>query len=83
MQYHQPRSHAHLITCSDDAPRKRRKLNDEPQATLAEWDQFERDVSTFNVQHILGKSKLAFSFVEGPLLRALRAGDWCVSAGML
>ncbi|KAH7103718.1 P-loop containing nucleoside triphosphate hydrolase protein [Auriculariales sp. MPI-PUGE-AT-0066] len=60
----------------DELSSKRRKLNDQPQATLSEWEQFERDVSAFNVQHVLGKSKLAFAFVEGPLLKALRSGDW-------
>ncbi|EJD43593.1 P-loop containing nucleoside triphosphate hydrolase protein [Auricularia subglabra TFB-10046 SS5] len=60
----------------EDAPRKRRKLNDDAHVSLEEWDAFEQSVATFEVQHVLGKSKLAFSFVDGPLLRALRSGDW-------
>ncbi|KZV82948.1 hypothetical protein EXIGLDRAFT_754664 [Exidia glandulosa HHB12029] len=59
-----------------DAPRKRRKLNEEAQVSMEEWDAFERQVASFEVQHVLAKGKLAFAFVEGPLLKALRSGDW-------
>lgn len=44
--------------------------------SMEEWDAFERDVQTFEVQHVQGKSKFAFAFVEGPLVKALRNGDW-------
>lgn len=40
------------------------------------WEAFERDVQTFEVQHVHGKGKFAFAFVEGPLVKALRNGDW-------
>ena len=42
------------------------------------WEAFEQDVHTFEVQHVQGKSKFAFAFVEGLLVKALRAGDWYV-----
>jgi midasin len=62
-----------------DAPRKRRRVEgplEVPSVTELEWNQFEADVSTFEAQHVLVKTKLAFSFVEGPLVRAVRAGHW-------
>lgn len=42
------------------------------------WEAFERDVQTFEVQHVQSNSKFAFAFVEGLLVKALRAGDWYV-----
>ena len=32
----------------------------------------------FEVQHVQGNGKFAFGFVEGPLVKALRAGHWYV-----
>ncbi|TBU59248.1 midasin [Dichomitus squalens] len=59
------------------APRKRRKVEGSGlNVPMAAWEAFERDVQTFEVQHVQGKSKFAFAFVEGPLVRALRNGDW-------
>ena len=43
------------------------------------WAQFEHDVNDFEAQHVQGNGKFAFDFVEGPLVKALRAGDWCVT----
>jgi midasin len=58
-------------------PRKRRKtVGNELLASEADWNAFEVDVNEFEVQHVQGKSKFAFGFVEGPLVRALRSGDW-------
>ncbi|KAF9454871.1 midasin [Macrolepiota fuliginosa MF-IS2] len=57
-----------------DAPRKRRRVD--PVGSSAAWDAFLRDVDTFEVQHLQGKGKFAFGFVEGPLVKALRSGDW-------
>lgn len=58
-------------------PRKRRKV-DPPGFTVpsSSWDIFLRDVEEFEVQHVHGKGKFAFGFVEGPLVKALRSGDW-------
>ncbi|CAK5270478.1 unnamed protein product [Mycena citricolor] len=53
-----------------DKPRKRRKVDN------ASWAAFENDVGEFEVQHVLAKGKFAFGFVEGPLVKALGAGDW-------
>ncbi|KAI0631943.1 midasin [Trametes polyzona] len=58
-------------------PRKRRKTEQAGlKVSLEAWKEFERDVQTFEVQHVQGKSKFAFAFVEGPLVKALRNGDW-------
>ncbi|KAG9045124.1 hypothetical protein FS837_006982 [Tulasnella sp. UAMH 9824] len=63
-----------------DSPRKRRKVEDGVQsgdsASEQDWKAFEQDVATFEAQHILAKSKFVFTFVEGPLIKALRQGHW-------
>ena len=56
--------------------RKRRKVDVVLNVSLESWEVFERDVQIFEVQHVQGKSKYAFAFVEGPLVKALRNGDW-------
>ena len=62
---------------SGEAPRKRRKVDlARLDASEVNWEAFRRDVEEFEVQHVQGKSKFAFSFVEGPLVKALRSGDW-------
>lgn len=63
-----------------DEPRKRRRLDgglpssDGP--TLQDWLAFESLVNEFEAQHVLAKSKFVFTFVEGPLVRAVRSGHW-------
>ncbi|KAJ7217150.1 hypothetical protein GGX14DRAFT_602210 [Mycena pura] len=59
-----------------DTPRKKRKVDDGLNVSEASWAAFERDVTEFEVQHVQAKGKFAFGFVEGPLVRALRSGDW-------
>ncbi len=56
--------------------RKRRKVDATLNVSLEAWEMFERDVETFEIQHVQGKSKFAFAFVEGPLVKALRNGSW-------
>ncbi len=56
--------------------RKRRKVDAALNVSLEAWETFERDVETFEIQHVQGKSKFAFAFVEGPLVKALRNGSW-------
>ncbi|KAJ7264443.1 hypothetical protein B0H12DRAFT_1209400, partial [Mycena haematopus] len=58
-----------------DTPRKRRKV-DTLNVSEASWAAFEKDVTEFEVQHVQAKGKFAFGFVEGPLVNALRSGDW-------
>lgn len=66
-------------TALPDAPRKRRKIDvvnteDLPSA----WKDFITSVGDFDIRHVqrAGKSKFIFSFVEGPLAKAIRNGDW-------
>jgi midasin len=69
------------VNLDSDEPRKRRRVEDSfevSSVTELEWNQFGADVTAFEAQHVLAKTKLAFSFVEGPLVRALRAGHWLV-----
>ncbi|KAJ7029287.1 midasin nuclear AAA ATPase [Mycena alexandri] len=60
-------------SANGETPRKRRKV---ANVSEAEWDVFEQDVGEFDVQHVRAKGKFAFGFVEGPLIKALRSGDW-------
>lgn len=72
-------AHSFLFYRQDDAPRKRRKTEGNGlNVPESSWIEFERDVSTFEVQHVQGNGKFAYGFVEGPLVKALRAGHWCV-----
>ncbi|KAK7048623.1 midasin [Favolaschia claudopus] len=59
-----------------DTPRKRRKVDHALNVSEADWAAFEKDVGEFEVQHVHAKGKFAFGFVEGPLVKALRSGEW-------
>ena len=60
-------------------PRKRRKTEHaDYQASRSAWAALLREVEEFEVQHVHGKGKFAFGFVEGPLVKALSSGDWSV-----
>ncbi|TIA99817.1 hypothetical protein E3P84_02013 [Wallemia ichthyophaga] len=66
---------------STESPRKKRKTNEKSSSTVMSqsWDGFESKVNDFIVQHVnnlSGKARFVFSFVEGPLVTALRRGDW-------
>lgn len=57
--------------------KKRRKL--EGDDLTGEWEAFKAQASDFEARFASGASqetKLAFAFVEGPLVRALREGHW-------
>ncbi|KAI9508874.1 midasin nuclear AAA ATPase [Russula earlei] len=59
------------------APRKRRRTEEAHfQESERNWSAFERDVQQFEAQYITKKGQFALGFVEGPLVRALRSGDW-------
>ena len=67
-----------------ETPRKRRKVDENGSSVSeASWATFVRDVEEFEVQHVQGKGKFAFGFVEGPLVKALRTGDWWVISNVL
>ncbi|KAM0753166.1 P-loop containing nucleoside triphosphate hydrolase protein [Meredithblackwellia eburnea MCA 4105] len=60
--------------------RKRRKMNLETSASdlPSAWHKFLSLVGDFDLRHVskAGKNKFVFSFVEGPLAKAIRNGDW-------
>ncbi|KAF8635894.1 hypothetical protein AX15_000074 [Amanita polypyramis BW_CC] len=63
----------------EEVPRKRRKVeqgSDGLKVSEEKWAEFLRGVDQFEVQHVHAKGKFAFDFVEGPLVKALRSGDW-------
>jgi midasin len=66
-----------------EGPRKRRKTEAEIKASQADWNAFDRDVEAFSVQHVQNANKFAFTFNEGPLVKALRTGGWLVSFGCI
>lgn len=67
-----------------DAPRKKRKLEGSTAALVRQWKQYLASVADFDARHAQpasqgggkGKGKFVFSFVEGPLAKAIRNGDW-------
>lgn len=77
-----PAAAASAAENAEDAPRKRRKVADDELTTgeirdlLMNWSKLIRDIESFEKQHVNAAGRLVFSFVEGPLVRALRNGEW-------
>ncbi|GAA6063185.1 hypothetical protein JCM10212_006851 [Sporobolomyces blumeae] len=69
---------------NDDAPRKRRKVDAATVVLVRHWKEFLAAIAEFDARHAQpasqaggkGKAKFVFSFVEGPLAKAIRNGDW-------
>ncbi|GMK55960.1 hypothetical protein CspeluHIS016_0210160 [Cutaneotrichosporon spelunceum] len=59
-----------------DEPRKRRKVSKSAARAMVQWQAIKVEVADFNLHHVQMKSKLVFSFVEGPLVKALKNGEW-------
>lgn len=57
-------------------PRKRRKVADKAARAAVLWQALLVDIADFDLHHVKMKSKLVFSFVEGPLVKALKNGEW-------
>jgi midasin len=53
------------------------------KSSRSAWVALLQEVEEFEVQHVHGKGKFAFGFVEGPLVKALRSGDWSVTPCIL
>ena len=67
------------LNANQQGPRKRQRVEEANECVSeADWDEFECELRTFDVQHLQGKGRFAFAFVEGPLIKALRSGDWYV-----
>lgn len=45
-------------------------------ALRSQWADFAEQIEQFNVQFTGSKRNLVFSFIEGPLIQAIRAGGW-------
>lgn len=41
-----------------------------------QWQALIVEVSEFDLHHVKMNSKLVFSFVEGPLVKAMQSGEW-------
>ena len=42
------------------------------------WQALMVEIADFDLHHVKGNSKLVFSFIEGPLVRAIQTGEWYV-----
>lgn len=63
----------------DVQPAKRRKTESSLQALLElrpRWDKFSKSLEQFEIQLTGGSGGLAFAFVEGNIVKAVRNGDW-------
>ena len=61
---------------ADASPRKRRKVNSKVTRAGLQWQSLVDEIAEFDLHHVKMKSKLVFSFVEGPLVKALKDGEW-------
>ncbi|KAJ3798746.1 P-loop containing nucleoside triphosphate hydrolase protein [Lentinula aff. detonsa] len=76
-QNNEPGQDSRFAELDSQTPRKRRKVDSSSlDASKAKWSAFERDIEEFSVQYVSGKGRLAFGFVEGPLVQALHEGNW-------
>ncbi|ODO08666.1 midasin [Cryptococcus wingfieldii CBS 7118] len=60
---------------AEGSPLKRRKISKATRVSN-EWQGLLADVTEFDLHHAKMKSKLVFSFVEGPLVKAIKSGEW-------
>ncbi|OCF32527.1 midasin [Kwoniella heveanensis BCC8398] len=58
-----------------DPPTKRRKITKATKMAI-QWQSLLVDITDFDLHHVKMNSKLVFSFVEGPLVKAMRSGEW-------
>ncbi|KAG7665169.1 uncharacterized protein J8A68_001225 [[Candida] subhashii] len=64
-------------TPDDEAPRKKRKLNNIEKTTLLDhWHEFETKIAEFELQATTLDSSFVFNFEEGSLVKAVRNGEW-------
>lgn len=66
----------------DASPRKRRKPNMRAAKAAIQWQALLVEVSEFDLHHVKMNSKLVFSFVEGPLVKAMKSGEWYVKKSL-
>ena len=60
---------------ADESPvSKRRKVHHTP--SNYNWSEFASALAEFEHHYINNRGKFAFTFVEGPLVKAIREGHW-------
>lgn len=75
-------TNSHDQTGQEGSQRKRRKLADDEvsssdlRSMIIAWDRFLPDADDFVAQHVSSQSRLVFAFLEGPLVKCLRNGEW-------
>ncbi|WWC59552.1 uncharacterized protein I303_102108 [Kwoniella dejecticola CBS 10117] len=62
-------------TLAEGGPPKRRKITKATKAAV-QWQSLLVDITDFDLHHVKMNSKLVFSFVEGPFVRAMQSGEW-------
>ncbi|WVF69714.1 hypothetical protein IAT40_004493 [Kwoniella sp. CBS 6097] len=62
-------------TPPQDPPTKRRKITKATKMAV-QWQSLLVDITDFDLHHVKMNSKLVFSFVEGPLVKAMKSGEW-------
>ena len=66
----------------DGSAPKKRKISDQGGGAKAaedlqrRWESLRAEVEDFDLQHVKMHSKLVFTFIEGPLVKALQNGEW-------
>lgn len=76
--------HTFLRPVDPSSPRKRRKIADSKTLKAAlKWQNLLVDIADFNLHHVQMKSRLVFSFIEGPLVKALKSGEWYVTSSII
>lgn len=43
---------------------------------MQDWAALLEEIDSFELQYVKARGKLVFAFVEGPLVQALRCGEW-------
>ena len=59
-----------------ESPRKKRKPNMRAVKAAVQWQALLVDIADFDLHHLKMNSKLVFSFIEGPLVKAIKSGEW-------
>ncbi|WWC68040.1 uncharacterized protein I206_101959 [Kwoniella pini CBS 10737] len=59
----------------EGGPQKRRKITRATKVAI-QWQSLLVDITDFDLHHVKMNSKLVFSFVEGPLVKAMQSGEW-------
>jgi midasin len=45
-------------------------------SSAEDWEDFEKQLTAFEHHHVKYRSRFAFAFVDGPIAKAIRNGQW-------